>query len=90
MKSTGKYLKLKYLRERCGMTQTDMGLRIGVSTGQYSKKENGTQPWELEECRIVKKIINDFLNSIGENPMTIDEIFFKEKVSKTTQKIGGK
>jgi DNA-binding XRE family transcriptional regulator len=88
VKSTGKYLKLKYLRERCGMTQADMGLRIGVSSGQYSKKENGTQPWELEECRIVKRIVNEFLASVGEPPMTIDEIFFKEKVSKTTQKKG--
>lgn len=81
-KQISKYLKLKYLRERCGMRQDEMGLKIGVSSGQYSKKENGTQPWELEECKIIKKIINDHLVSIGEEPLTIDDIFFKEKVSK--------
>lgn len=39
-----KYLKLKYLREKFGYSQQDFGFMIGVTSGQYSKKENGSQP----------------------------------------------
>ena len=88
MKKIGKYLKLKYLRERCGYSQVNMGLKIGVSPGQYSKKENGTQPWGLDECIIIRNIINDKLKSLKEDQLTIDEIFFIDKVAKTTQKKG--
>jgi DNA-binding XRE family transcriptional regulator len=81
-----KYLKLKYLRERFGYSQQDFGFLIGVTAGQYSKKENGSQPWDLKECLKIRNKINEHLKAIGEDLLIIDQIFYAEMVSKTTRK----
>ncbi|WP_273328101.1 helix-turn-helix domain-containing protein [Vallitalea guaymasensis] len=73
-----KYLKLKYLRERMGCKQVVLAKLIGVTPCQYSRKENGTQPWSLEECIILKEFINQRLNE----RLTIEEIFLAEKIGK--------
>lgn len=78
MKHRSRYFTLKYLRERTGNKQEDFSKMIGVSCGQYSKKETGNQKWFLSECEILRDYINNWLKNKGENEMSIDEIFFSE------------
>lgn len=82
-----RYLTLKYLRSRLGIKQCEFAKMIGLSVGQYNKKENGHQNWTLSECEIIRDFINPKLIMLGEKEKTIDEIFFGEEVSNTTQKI---
>lgn len=81
-----KYFTLKYLRERTGNKQEDFAKLLGISSGQYSKKENGMQKWFLIECEILRNYINTWLKNKGEKEMSIDDIFFGEQVSNMTQK----
>jgi len=82
------YLFLKYLRNRLNIKQYDFAQLIGVAPCQYGKKENGEQPWFLNECELIRGYINKELKKKGEDPLTIDEIFVGEKVSKKTHKAG--
>jgi DNA-binding XRE family transcriptional regulator len=84
-----KFLRLKYYREKCGYHQDEFGKFIGVSVGQYSKKENGTQKWDLEECIILRDKINEHLSKAGETAVILDYLFFAEKVSNPTQRKAG-
>lgn len=81
-----RYLKLKYLRERMEHNQIVYADLLGISLGQYCKKETGRQPWYLSECEILRDYINKWLKKKGEEEMTIDDIFFGEEVSNKTQK----
>lgn len=81
-----KYLKLKYLCERLGRKQCSFAKLIGVSDGQYSKRINGSAPWMLEECLIIRDVINKELLKRGEPAMYIDEIFLGEEVPVETKK----
>jgi DNA-binding XRE family transcriptional regulator len=85
-KSVEKYLKLKYLRNRFGLTQEFLGDKIGVSDTGYSLRENGKTIWQLPECIIIRDIINEKLKDHDEEEMIIDDIFIAEKVSRMIQK----
>lgn len=84
MKDNIKYLKLQYLRKKVGCKQMDFAKIIGLSNGQYSKKENGSQKWTLEEC----KLLSDYINKALGTSYTLDEIFFSEKVAYKQQNKG--
>ncbi|HYF75267.1 MAG TPA: helix-turn-helix domain-containing protein [Candidatus Nitrosocosmicus sp.] len=85
-KKIKKYLRLRYLRSRFGLTQEFLGGMIGVSDTGYSLRENGKTSWQLNECIIIRNIINEKLTEIGESAMTIEEIFYADEVSKMTRK----
>ncbi|MCT4543520.1 MAG: helix-turn-helix domain-containing protein [Vallitalea sp.] len=68
-----KFHALKYLRELTGSKQEEFAKIIGVTAGQYCKKENGIQPWSLSEC----KIISDHINNKLHTEYTVDEIFLQ-------------
>lgn len=62
---------VKKLREDAGIKQDFMAELLGISVPNYSKKENGTIKWSLEEA---KKIAEHFQKNI-------EEIFFENEVS---------
>ena len=69
------YIKLKKLREDKGITQDEMAELLGYRhKSGYSKLENGERKMSIEQA----KLISDFFN------MSIDDIFFNNKVNKLT------
>jgi DNA-binding XRE family transcriptional regulator len=84
-KKVKKFLALRYLRTRFGLTQGFLGLKIGVSDTGYSMRENGYTPWQLPECFIIQSIINKKLEETEEEAMTLDKIFIAHEVSKKTR-----
>lgn len=72
------YSKLKSYRVRFGYTQSDFAVFIGCKATNYSNKENGKVDWRLGECCILKDKINEHLKSLGENLLTLEEIFTKK------------
>lgn len=71
-----KYLKLKHLRELCGFKQADFGRFIGLSESQYCKKERGTSPFSLIEC----KMLTDKINAALKTEYTVDAIFLSTEM----------
>lgn len=74
-RKVSKYLVLKQLRTRFGITQETAGRLLGCSVGNYNGKENGRYNWTLQECFILQTYINKKLVSCGEEKMSIDDIF---------------
>ncbi len=69
------YSNLKKIREKTGTTQDEMAELLGYRhKSGYSKLENGDRKISIEQA----KIISDFFN------MSIEEIFFIDKVNKLT------
>lgn len=69
------YAKLKKMREESGYTQDEMSNMLGYnSKSTYNMKENGIRKITVEEAYKISKLFNK----------TIEEIFFNEKVAKTT------
>lgn len=69
------YIKLKKLREDKGITQDEMAELLGYRhKSRYSKLENGERKMSIEQA----KLISDFFN------MSIEDIFFNNKVNKLT------
>lgn len=69
--------KVARIRKYMGMTQTDLAKILKISLQSYYKKENEKTPFTDEEKLIIKNLfIKEFPN------ITIDEIFFSQKVSK--------
>jgi putative transcriptional regulator len=72
------YIKLKKLREQFGYTQQEMANKLGYnSKSTYNQKEKGIRKITVEEAHEISKIFNK----------TIEEIFFKSEVVKTTTKL---
>ena len=64
--------KVKELRIASGAKQEELARLTGMSTANYSKKENNLVKFTLREA----KIIADFFKK------SIEEIFFENEVSK--------
>lgn len=78
-KKVEKYLVLKQLRTKFGITQDTASKLIGCTVGNYNGKENGRYKWTLKECFILQTYINKKLESNGEDKMSIDDIFLPTK-----------
>lgn len=63
---------IKAFRESTGKRQEDFARIIGVSAVNYSKKENGSVKFSLEEAKKISTYFNK----------PIEDIFFAENVSK--------
>lgn len=62
---------LKDVRENAQIKQAQLAKLLGISDANYSKKENGSVKFSLQEA----KTIADFFG------MTITDIFFADEVS---------
>ena len=51
-------LKLKAFRVEHQLTQEDMAKTLGISKGNYAKKENGMTFFALEECCQISRLFN--------------------------------
>lgn len=58
--------KVRFLRKKHGFKQDVMAETLGITKATYSKKENGSIKFSLEES----KILANFFDT------TIDELFF--------------
>lgn len=61
--------KVRFLRKVHGFNQDVMAKTLGITKATYSKKENGSIKFSLEES----KVLADFFET------TIDELFFDKK-----------
>ncbi|PQC32084.1 helix-turn-helix transcriptional regulator [Enterococcus mundtii] len=69
--------KVSKLRKFSGLTQRELAKILDISLQSYSRKELGKTPFtDLEKIKLKKIFESDFPQ------ITIDEIFFTEKVSK--------
>lgn len=64
-------------RKLIGLTQKELADIFEVSVQSISRKENGITPYTDKE----KKIFRNLIREKAIPNITIDEIFFKEKVS---------
>lgn len=67
-----KQYKLKELRDRNNLTQSDVALELGISTRAYSNKENGISDFTLMEAKKIASLFNTNIYSI----------FFTDEVNK--------
>ena len=70
--------KIAGYRKMLGMTQQDMAKRMQISRQTYSLKENGKISFSDDEKIILKELLIQIFPNI-----TIDEIFFRNKVSQS-------
>lgn len=49
---------IKDIRKRLGLSQEDMAKALGITQGSYSYKETGIRRFNLEEIKILKKVLN--------------------------------
>lgn len=66
--------KLKYWREKVGLKQDDLALLIGCKGSNYCQKERGNSEIRLSELLKIQKAINQRLEKMGEQPVSIDEL----------------
>ena len=59
-----KQYKLKELRDRNNLTQSDVALELGISTRAYSNKENGISDFTLMEAKKIASLFNTNIYSI--------------------------
>jgi putative transcriptional regulator len=69
------FSKLKGLRAERGLTQLDMAKKLGISETSYVLRETGKREFKLSEMGIISTYFG----------LSIEDIFFPAKVSKTTQ-----
>lgn len=52
---------LKILRIKKSLTQKDVADELGIATNSYTKKENGNNPFSVNELKEIKRLfqIND-------------------------------
>ncbi|MGB7472506.1 helix-turn-helix transcriptional regulator [Trichococcus sp.] len=67
--------KIAGYRAMLGLTQEQMGAKLGISKQQYSPKERGKLPFNDREKQAMKDVLLPYFPDI-----TIDEIFFEQKV----------
>ena len=67
-----KQYKLKELRDRHNLTQSDVALELGIPTRAYSNKENGISDFTLMEAKKIASLFNTNIYSI----------FFTDEVNK--------
>lgn len=61
---------LKILRIKLKLTQKEVALNLGIATNSYTKKENGINPFTIDELKKIKNLFNI-------NDSDFIEIFFK-------------
>lgn len=66
-------------RNFLGLRQKDMAEILNISKQSYWKKENGKTPFTDEEKALIKSLLIEYFPGI-----TIDDIFFTQKVLKST------
>lgn len=71
MISTKKVNKVAGFRAMIGLTQEQMGERLGITKQQYSPKERGVRAFNDSEKEKFKNVLKEYFPEI-----TIDEIFF--------------
>lgn len=72
--------KVEKYRKFIGYTQKRMATLLDISTQAYRNKEKGFTPFkDTEKITIKRKLVEN-----GFKDITIDEIFFEEKVSKSS------
>ncbi|NRT90126.1 transcriptional regulator with XRE-family HTH domain [Clostridium beijerinckii] len=49
---------LKILRVKKKLTQKNVADKLGIATSSYTKKENGINPFNIDELKEIKKIFN--------------------------------
>lgn len=69
--------RLRLMREQRNIKQEKIAGILGISLGNYNKKESGKIRFSLNEA----KLIADFFDT------TIEEIFFTNKVSKNETRL---
>ncbi|UTI88147.1 hypothetical protein NIT62_04610 [Mammaliicoccus sciuri] len=74
-------IKVAKYRRFIGVTQRDMAKYLGVSVQSYRNKEKGKTPFKDSEKVLIKEklIANGFVE------ISIDEIFFDNKVAKSSE-----
>lgn len=68
-------------RKFLGRTQSDMAKLFGISLQAYSRKERGINAFNDKEKMIIKELLVPHFPGI-----TIDDIFFNQKVPKVANK----
>jgi DNA-binding XRE family transcriptional regulator len=86
MKKKKIYAKLRYMRERFGISPEVFAKLIGCGVENYSAKEHGRVPWFLTECQNIKGYIDKLLVNCGEPPITIDDLFKADEIEKRITK----
>ena len=51
-------LDIKEIRKRLGLSQEYIAQRLGITQASYSYKEAGIRKFNLEEIKILKKVLN--------------------------------
>lgn len=51
-------VKLKNLRKKANYSQEYIGDKLSISQSTYNKKENGINPFTLEEIKLLRIILN--------------------------------
>ena len=70
-----RYINVKGLRQRFGITQENLGMVIGCSRANAANKEQGRVEWTITEMKLLQEYFNDKLVKDGDNPQTLDQIF---------------
>lgn len=78
-KTVDKYLNVKHLRGRFGLNQSEIAEVIGCSASNYAGKENGRYAWSLRECVVLQEFFNKKLEKLGEEKITLDDLFLPTK-----------
>ncbi|MCD8899431.1 helix-turn-helix domain-containing protein [Staphylococcus gallinarum] len=69
--------KVAGYRKMLGLSQIELATKMKISAQAYSQKENGNVPFKDAEKVLFKNMLLPYFPSI-----TIDEIFFDNKLSK--------
>lgn len=69
--------KIVGYRKMLGLSQSELAIKMNISAQAYSQKENGKVPFKDSEKILFKKMLLPYFPNI-----TIDEIFFGNKLSK--------
>lgn len=48
--------RIKALRDRAGLTQTEMGNKLGMSHTTYRSRENGDSSWRMSEMQACAEV----------------------------------
>jgi transcriptional regulator with XRE-family HTH domain len=73
MASFGQFIRTE--REKCGLTQTELGAKIGINTSAISRIENGSQKFS-------KKKLDMLSNIFGIEAQVVRDLFFADKFAK--------
>jgi DNA-binding XRE family transcriptional regulator len=71
-----RFLKLKYWRQKLGLSQGDMSQLLGYkSVSNYSMKENGKGKFYLSEAIKILNTFNKLMVKLEKPPLSLEDIF---------------